>query len=431
MSGGGPEIVFVGDDFTGASDTLATLARAGLRTRLFLDPPDPADVASLGPDAVGVATELRALDATTITHRAGAIAGAVAALAPRFIHYKVCSTFDSAPDTGSIGAAVGALAAGTGPALVAVIGGQPGLGRYCLFGHLFAAAADGTVHRIDRHPVMCRHPTTPMAESDLRLHLAAQGLDGLAAIPWTDIGDDAAALADRLAAPAAEDRGVLLDVAATAQLPVIGAALRRLDTGGRPILLVGASSVAEALTGSAPLRRPVPEEGPAATRAAAGPCLIVAGSRSAVTAAQVAAAGRFARVAVPPDAIANAVGAGRIVAAVADHLRAGRHALAHLEPDRAYSVNALTLARRLADLTADIFDAAPVGALGVAGGDTSSVIVRRLGFTALSYRAGLGRGVAVCAGHRPGRPDLPVMLKGGQMGDPDLFDRFAERRTGP
>ncbi|MBM3606722.1 MAG: four-carbon acid sugar kinase family protein, partial [Alphaproteobacteria bacterium] len=57
--------VFVADDFTGASDTLATLARAGMRTRLFSDVPRSDEVREL--DAWGIATEARSLDKEGIT----------------------------------------------------------------------------------------------------------------------------------------------------------------------------------------------------------------------------------------------------------------------------------------------------------------------------------------------------------------------------
>ena len=67
---------------------------------------------------------------------------------------------------------------------IPIVGGQPNIGRYCVFGHLFAAAeAGGPVLRIDRHP-MARHPVTPMTESDLRLHLERQGLAGVLSVPY-------------------------------------------------------------------------------------------------------------------------------------------------------------------------------------------------------------------------------------------------------
>jgi hypothetical protein len=38
---------------------------------------------------------------------------------------------------------------------VPIVGGQPSLGRYCVFGHLYAPAGQGgEVHCIDRHPTM-------------------------------------------------------------------------------------------------------------------------------------------------------------------------------------------------------------------------------------------------------------------------------------
>jgi uncharacterized protein YgbK (DUF1537 family) len=51
--------------------------------------------------------------------------------------------------------------------------GAPALGRYVVFGHLFARAGDEIV-RLDRHPTMRVHPSTPMHESDLRRHLGMQ-----------------------------------------------------------------------------------------------------------------------------------------------------------------------------------------------------------------------------------------------------------------
>ncbi len=56
---------------------------------------------------------------------------------------------------------------------VPVVVGAPQLKRYTAFGHLFAAY-QGKVYRIDRHPVMSRHPVTPMDEADLALHLGGR-----------------------------------------------------------------------------------------------------------------------------------------------------------------------------------------------------------------------------------------------------------------
>src|SRR6185295_9525034 len=91
------------------------------------------------------------------------------------VHYKVCSTFDSSPKIGSIGRVIDvAVEIFKGP-FVPLLVAAPALGRYCVFGNLFAQLGqEGEAFRLDRHPSMGRHPVTPADESDLRLHLARQ-----------------------------------------------------------------------------------------------------------------------------------------------------------------------------------------------------------------------------------------------------------------
>lgn len=130
-------------------------------------------VRSMHPDAMR--SELAPVAA--LFHRLGA----------RVLHYKLCSTFDSAPAVGSIGVALQTLRAALPGARTAIVGGQPDLGRYCVFSNLFARAGSaGEVHRIDRHPTMSRHPVTRMGEADLAQQradaLSAWGLSYLAAV---------------------------------------------------------------------------------------------------------------------------------------------------------------------------------------------------------------------------------------------------------
>src|SRR3546814_4722054 len=67
--------------------------------------------------------------------------------------------------------------------VVPIVVGAPHLGRYVVFGNLFAVAGGDEVFRIDRHPTMARHPVTPMHEADLRRHLAAQTDMPIALVP--------------------------------------------------------------------------------------------------------------------------------------------------------------------------------------------------------------------------------------------------------
>ena len=173
-----PRLAWVGDDFTGASDTLATLATGGARALLFLEVPTAARLAAVGPlDAVGIATAVRSMAPAAMRAVLDPIADWLAGSGVPVLHYKVCSTWDSAPGTGNIGEALRTLWRPSYAPWVPLIGGQPSLGRWCAHGQLFAqAGAGGPVYRIDRHPTMSRHPVTPMGEARLAVHLAAQGL---------------------------------------------------------------------------------------------------------------------------------------------------------------------------------------------------------------------------------------------------------------
>lgn len=292
--------------------------------------------------------------------------------------------------------------------MTAVIGGQPSLGRYCAFGTLFAKGPDGAVHRIDRHPVMSCHPVTPMKEADLGRHLLAQGLGPLTRITLPELNDPHE-VAARLG-----DGPALIDVMCPEDLGKIGEVLRQ--AGGRQ-LLIGASSVAEIYgtkqreaTFSAP---PAPS----------GALLVFAGSRSAVTAAQVKAARSYRRVQLTAEMLDDPAVPGKL----ADSLNASQPMLIHLDPEASYDRSPDALADACAELLDRVAAQQPLRALGLAGGDTSSRIVARLGFAALDYLSDMGQGACICSGsHADGtRNGMRVMLKGGQMGALDLFEDFA------
>ena len=400
-------VVFLGDDFTGASDSLARYAQAGWRSRLLIETGHAADDL----DALGIATDLRSRPPEEVGAEIARLWPLIAAQDPQIVHLKICSTFDSSPRIGSIGAMVAALRQHFQPEVTAIIGGQPSLGRYLAFGHLFARGPDGEIHRIDRHPVMARHPVTPMREADMRLHLAAQGLQSLDLVT-TDMLADADAVAVRLRAGA-----VVFDILRQQDLERVAEALRR--AGGRQ-LLVGASSVAEMLTGAGHQQRaaaetPVPRHGGA---------LIFAGSRSPLTEVQVAGFRDGPVMRAGPADLASE----SFVEGCAGQLRKGQPVLVALDPEADYAMSPDALADRSVALLARILAQVSLGYLGIAGGDTSSRICAGLGFHALEFDHQISPGVSVCIGrHRdPGRDRMRLMLKGGQMGDPALFGRFVD-----
>ncbi|KAA0574452.1 four-carbon acid sugar kinase family protein [Azospirillum sp. Sh1] len=427
----GPRLGWYGDDFTGATDTLAALAKAGQRALLFLDVPDAARLGEAGPfDAVGIAGAARSMAPDAMRAELEPVGRFFAGLGVPVMHYKCCSTFDSAPGVGSIGEAVRSLAPHFPNRFRPVVGGQPNIGRYCLFSTLFAAAGTGgTVHRIDRHPTMSVHPVTPMAEADLRRHLAAQGLEEMAALNFPDYGLDGDALNGLLERRLAEGApAVLLDVSRGEDLAAVGRLIwERAER--EALLAVGPSSVAQALVahwnaGSGART----EEAPLA--AADSPVFLMAGSLSPVTRRQIEAAGSYTRIRADAAALcADAGYAEALSGEVAASLRAGRHTLvwtAPAEAGTADTAQAGRVAAATAEFVAAVLRSVPLRRVGIAGGDTSSLAVRALGCWGLSYRCTLAPGVTVSRTHAddPSVDGLELMLKGGQMGGEDLFERL-------
>lgn len=426
-------LAYYGDDFTGATDTLATAARAGLRALLFLRVPDEALLARTGTlDCLGIAGAARSMAPDAMRAELAPVARLMAGLGARVLHYKTCSTFDSAPGVGNIAVAIEALRPAAGQPWAAIVGGQPNLERYCLFGHLFAAAGSGgTVHRIDRHPTMSRHPVTPMRESDLRLHLQAQGLGETALLPYprhAATGEALAALLDQ------RPEAVLFDVARPEDLEAIGAALWPLATAEAPLLAVGPSSVVQAF---APRLAQAPAA-PVAVAPARGPVFVLAGSLSPVTARQVAAARSFETVWLDAARLVDPHSGhlARAARQLADRLSTGVHVLACTATEAARAGHTRVPARALAEaggeLLARVLAAVPLSRVGVAGGDTSSLAVGALDAWGLSYLAQLAPGTALCRLHSeaPGLDGVEIMLKGGQMGSQDVFERLVHGTGG-
>ena len=438
-----PLLAWYGDDFTGATDTLATLHQAGLRALLFLGVPDAARRQAAaqalgGPlQAVGIAGAARAMDPAAMEAELQPVGAFFASLRAPVLHYKVCSTFDSAPDIGSIGKAVRVLRRHVANPLVPIVGGQPSLGRYCSFSNLFAAAGrGGAVERIDRHPTMSRHPVTPMAEADLRRHLALQALAPVAAMHAPAWLQDAQQQRTQLAQlGAAQPAAVLLDLTDDAQLPHIGRLLWE-QACLQPLLAVGPSSVAQALAAHWLASGTIAGATSAAAplEPAGAPVFTFAGSLSPVTAAQVRAARSYQPLALSASALREPGGQAQAVRQVSAALQAGRHVLAFTAPADGQvpdTRDATAVAQASAQLVrAVVLERAqagqPLARVGIAGGDTSSHTALALGLWGLSCRATLGAGVTVSTAHSddPALDGMALMLKGGQMGGQDVFERL-------
>jgi uncharacterized protein YgbK (DUF1537 family) len=440
------QLAFFGDDFTGSTDALEQLAQAGLRTVLLHELTTTKSLTELGPlDAIGVAGATRSLSPDAMEAQLRPAFAAMRSFAPRHVHYKVCSTFDSSPDVGSIGRAIEVGAALFPGRFVPLVVGAPALGRYCAFGNLFARmgiGSAGAIHRLDRHPSMSRHPVTPADEADLRLHLARQTERriGLVDFLHLDAGDEAirSALNGELGQGA---EIVLFDALTPAHLSRIGALLDDRAVAGAPLFSVGSSGVEMALTahwlaqGTFVRRTDWPVPG------VAEPLLVLSGSCSPVTARQIAwAEGQgFAAVALDVAAVARGESAPcrEAAAVLAAALRAGRSTVlftsrgeTELELVSLSGAERGLIGRALGAIARDVLGQVPVRRLLVAGGDSSSFAAATLGIQALTMIAPLAPGAPLCRAHASGSPadGIEINFKGGQVGTDDYFGRVVRGR---
>lgn len=446
-------LAFYGDDFTGSTDVMEALTRAGIPTALFLDPPTPEQRARFpGIGAVGVAGVSRSLPAAAMDAELRPVFESLRLLGAPLVHYKICSTFDSSPQIGSIGRAIEIGQDIFNPAFVPLVVGAPVLGRYVVFGNLFARSGPGTEpFRLDRHPTMSRHPVTPMNEADLRLHLGRQTDRPIALFDVLSLAapDPEMRFADLLAS---DPEVVLFDTLTEEHLPTIGRLIGEQAAGGAPLFAVGSSGVEYALV--AHWR----ETGllPAPPEFAAKPVeqiVVVSGSCSPVTERQIqwAVENGFAEVALRPERLVGSADAAEEQAAVMQAAREalgrGRSVILHTSkgPDdpRIAATRQRFAKRGEGQSIADVLGTALGGLLRdllietgirracVTGGDTSSYVARALGVEALTMSTPMAPGSPLCRIHAARPLDgVEIVFKGGQVGKTDLFESVRRGRAG-
>jgi uncharacterized protein YgbK (DUF1537 family) len=450
------KLAFYGDDFTGSTDALEVLAFGGLRCALFLSVPTSAQMAVLGGfDAIGVAGASRAMSPDEMDAELPDVLSGLAALAPQIVHYKVCSTFDSAPTVGNIGRVIELSRAAFPQPVVPIIASTPALGRYCLFGHLFArSGTDGEVYRIDRHPIMSVHPVTPMQESDVARHLQKQAPLAIGHLPLTRLDTQSPAeLAEHIRDMAPARQAVVIDGLSADHLTTTGDCLQQMAAGMQaPLFVVGSSGVEYALTQSWQGEKAAASGDRYGSFDAVDQVLVVSGSASKLSAMQIEAAldAGFREVAIDVEALTigpdTAAAEARLVSEVVSTLASGASVVMHSargpsDPRVARLIQGLQMrgasleqarhqsgrlvSERLGIVVDAIVRRHRLRRLVLSGGDTSSRITQALGPDALEIRARLSPGAPLCAvlSTAPHLSGLELALKGGQMGAPDYFVR--------
>ncbi len=437
-----PWVSWFGDDFTGSAAVMEVLAFAGLPSVLFTAIPDPSLVARFAEArGIGIASTARSHGPEWMRAHLAAPLAWLHDLGAPILHYKICSTFDSAPDVGSIGCAM-EVALDLRPAVaVPLLTAAPQMQRYQAFGTLFAGTAEG-VFRLDRHPVMAHHPVTPMAEADLLRHLSAQTSLPGALIDMLALASDPQARLD--AALATGARVLSIDSLDAASEAAAGRLIwQNRDRMG---LVFGSQGVEYAMvrhwqeTGMLPPPPPVPSAGAVPMIAAAS------GSVSPVTARQLAWTGAhgfallaFDAAAVCGDATSLAREEARLIEAAVAAAARGQSPLVHSaaghdDPAVARFRAALSGSRMtpeaanrgvgeaLGRILDGVLRATGIRRAVISGGDTSGHGMRQLGLQALVALAPTVPGAALCTAHGTGPHDgLEIALKGGQMGSDDYF----------
>ena len=427
-----PAFGFVADDLTGAADVLAQSHRYGLEAALVIgDAPLPTDTA-----VVGFAGPSRSLAGTAFDNLVRRDLAGIARLNLEVLLYKVCSTFDSSVTVGSIGRGIQLLHEQFplhGP--IPVVPAQPAFGRYTAFSNHYATHA-GQIYRLDRHPVMSGHPSTPMAEADLRQVVAQQlgtgDVPGAIHLPAYEDGTFKDAWADRrreLGAPA-----FVVDAVDERHMDAVAEALTREEHGPGPSVVVGSGGIMAALARSSSSDQTPRAPGP---QQPSGPVLAISASASSTTAEQINDAISQGWEDVPVSAELLQGHDPAAVAAldrrVSAALQKGRNVIVHTtrgpgdprygaaKPADAGYVGALIggIATRMAaaGLTRDI---------AVCGGDTSSHALIAMGVRELRVSDQfVTAGPILQAGGDSAVAGCRLLLKGGQVGPTNILRRFA------
>ncbi|MEJ6981381.1 four-carbon acid sugar kinase family protein [Pedobacter sp. P351] len=445
-------IAFYGDDFTGSTDALEFLSRAGVKTILFIESPTEEQLKRYnGLQAIGVAGMTRSMAPEAMERELHTAFTALKALSPRHVHYKVCSTFDSSPSIGSIGKAIDLGAKIFESEFVPLLVGAPILGRHCVFGNLFAKmgiGSEGSIYRLDRHPSMSKHPTTPADESDLRLHLGKQTSKKIGLIDILQIektSDETQHLIKELVGSGNEI--ILFDTLYQQQLSVIGELIEKNTSANKTLFSAGSSAVEMALGNYWQHKRIIDSLPEWKQKPADGNILVASGSCSPVTSGQIAyaVARGFKEIAIDTEKLAlDGISEETLEAYAVEasfYIRNKSDVIIHTsrgnEDERVKRSDEVFRKKGIAKTETSVLYGTVLGRIiklvaektalqriVIAGGDTSSHAARAMGIEAVEMIAPLAPGSPLCKAYAPGSAinGLEVNFKGGQVGKEDYFE---------
>lgn len=431
-------IAFYGDDFTGSTDALEFLCSAGAKAILFMQPPTLAQLADYpGINAIGVAGKTRSMPPDQMEQVLQTAFEQIKTLHPQHVHYKVCSTFDSSPAIGSIGKAIETGAAIFKRNFIPLLVAAPSLGRYCVFGNLFAKmgiGSKGNIFRLDRHPSMRMHPVTPANESDLMLHLAQQTTLPIELIDILQLSGAQNVLQNNINQRIAhKETIVLFDTLNESDLLPIGELMDAYATNDT-LFSVGSSGVEMALGMHWKNQKIIEPVTQWPNLEKAKPLLVLSGSCSPVTAAQIvwAKENGFAEVII--DAISINIGLDlnplmqTAIVEIVRFLQQQKSVIVHTGDKQLQNLSSEKIGSALGLIAKEVVSQSVVKRIVMAGGDTSSYAATAMLIDALEMIAPLVLGAPMCKAISTNTAvnGIEINFKGGQVGAENYFGQLQE-----
>lgn len=406
----------IGDDFTGSSDLANTLAKQGMRTVQYTGVPQ--EPAGKDVEAGVVALKTRSIPVVDAIKQSLAALDWLRNQGCKQFYFKYCSTFDSTPE-GNIGFVAEALADVLDAKTVIVCPAFPGAGRSVYQGHLFVNDT------LLSESGMQNHPLTPMRDPDIRRVLAAQSKGAIGHVGARTVLSGASAI--RACLDSLTEKGIrmiVIDALQDTDLMEIGLAAKGLT------LVTGGSGAALGLARNFGIMA----KAAGTWRGEAGKCVILSGSCSIATRAQIT----HHKIQHPAlEVTAEALFEGWITSASATdwvlksdgipliYSSADPTIVAAAQDKYGRNISATAFEKFFADIAVRCTEAG-ITKLLTAGGETSGAIVEGLSVSQLEIGPEIDPGVPALRASN----NLVLALKSGNFGTENYFDKAAKVLAG-
>ena len=446
---------YYGDDFTGSADAMEALTINGVKTALFLGHPTQERLQAKLKDlnAVGISGVSRTMTPEQMDEELPPQLKLLDSLGAPILHYKVCATFDSSPTIGSIGHAADIAFEVLEPDYGVIIQGIPLLGRYIAFGNHFTVYGDDR-YRLDRHPVMSRHPITPMGEGDLRVHFGMQSDKRIRLIDLVHLTESDQVLSDRFDRYIADGNDIILfDTLNDEHLLRIGELLHNKSQGAK-IFGIGSSGFEYAMASYWRREGFIEEPEPFGPAGPVDQLIVMSGSAAANTAEQInyTVSQGFTGIPIHTDRLVDKScdeeERNRVIRTALEAMADGKSVVisATIGPDdpiiektrdsiRKQGIDQSETGRIIAQqqglILKELVIETGLGRVCVAGGDTCSYSLRQLDIHSLELLMPIVPAAPLCTTSSDNElfDGLQVASKGGQIGAPEYFLQVREGKV--